>query len=176
MPFRVTILPPVLFVAWRGFTANDLREVAERVAEMRRTTGKPVAYFARIPADHHVFTEDDQKVLLAFLGAILPSCASVHHAIEGDGFLKSARLAFVTSLAAATGRRRDFHVHSSLEEGFRSIKALYGVDLRSAAPPKQARFASSARKDSTPPERASAVFRGAARIVDGGRMPPRKGS
>ena len=175
MPYSVTIKPPVVFVAWRGFSAGDLREIADRLAEMRRTTGRPAVYLSLIPADPHSFTDEDQKVLVGFLNGILPSCATVHHVIEGDGFVKSARLAFVTNLAAATPRRRDFHVHATLEEGFRSIKALYGVDLRTSETAKLERFAPSTTKEVSP-ERASAVFRGAARIVDAGRGPPRKGS
>jgi hypothetical protein len=193
MPYSLTIKPPVMFVAWRGFSPGDLREIAERLAEMRRTSGQPAVYFARIPGEHHVFTDNDTKVLLAFLNGILSSCATVHHVIEGDGFLKSARLAFVTNLATATLRPRDFHVYGTLEEGLRAIKAVYGVDLRAPAASAVAPAPDGERKGEkagegpgkerrkhvprdTPPERASAVFRGAARIVDTGRGPPRKGS
>jgi hypothetical protein len=185
MPYSVTIKPPVMFVAWRGFSPGDLREISDRLAEMRRTSGHPVVYLARIPAEPHLFTDDDKRVLLAFLNGILSSCATVHHVIEGDGFLKSARLAFVTNLATATLRPRDFHVHGTLEEGLRAIKTVYGVDLRTpaasaSAPAKNPEGPGKARRkhvaSDTPPERASAVFRGAARIADTGRGPPRKGS
>jgi hypothetical protein len=211
MPYSVTIKSPVMFVAWRGFSGGDLREITEKVGELRRVGAHPVAYLARIPAEHHVFSDEDKKVLLAFLNGILPFCVSIHHVIEGDGFLKSARLAFVTNLAHGTPRPRDFYVHATLEEGLRAMKALYGVDLRASASggipseragelaakeakeakdPKDAKEAKEAKeakgepprerrkevRHETPQERASAVFRGAARIADVGRGPPRKGS
>ena len=130
MPYRLTIKPPVLFVSWNGFTASELRDVTDRLAEMRRASGRPVAYLSRIPAGNYVFTESDQAVLLRFLQTILASCATIHHVIEGDGFVKSARLAIVTNLALATTRPRDLHTHASLADAVRVVKELYAVRLR----------------------------------------------
>jgi hypothetical protein len=165
MPYSLTIKPPVLFASWRGYTPSELREVADRLAEVRRSSGRPVAYIAQLPASGHVFTESDQGVLLGFLQTILPSCATIHHIIEGDGFLKSGRLAIVATLAQSTPRPRDFYTHATLEEGARSIKSLYGVNLE----------ATGSTAPEPPPERASGAFREAARIVEGRRTPPRKG-
>ena len=116
-----------------------------------------------------MFTDDEQSVLLAFLQGILPHCATVHHIIDGNGFAKSTRLAIVTKLSVSTSRPRAFYTHQTIEEGIRSIKALYGVDLSGPAH----------SSSEAPPERASSAFREAARIaVGGGRAPapPRKGS
>jgi hypothetical protein len=165
MSYRLAIHPPVLFVSWRGFTADDLRAIAEEIAEMRRTTARPVAYFSRIPPGRHVFTEPEQDVLLRFLQAILPHCDSIHHVIEGDGFVKSNRLAIVTTLSARTARPRAFYTHQTLEEGIRSIRVMYGVDLSGPAQSGSV----------PPPRRASGAFREAARIVERGRPPAKKG-
>ena len=166
MPYRLALNPPVLFVSWHGFSPDELRAVNDRIAEMRRMTGRPVAYFSRVPAAPHIFTDEEQRVLLGFLRAILPYCTTVHHVIEGDGFVKSSRLAIVTKLATKTPRPRAFYTHQTLEEGLRSIKTLYGVDLSGPA----------SSTSVVPPPRASGAFREAARIVERGRVPPRKGS
>ena len=165
MPYRVSIQPPVLYASWRGFTLEELREVIGRIAEMRRTTGRPVAYMSRIPPGEHVFSEAEQQGMLEFLQAALPHCSTIHLVVEGDGFLKSARLAIATQLVRATPRPRDIHTHSTIEEGLRAVKSLYGVEVSEPFPsrPPQA------------PERASGAFRQAARIAESGRTPPRKG-
>jgi hypothetical protein len=165
MPYRLAIHPPVLFVSWRGFTVDDLRAIAEQIAELRMTARRPVAYFSRIPPGRHVFSEAEQEVLLGFLRAILPHCDSIHHVIEGDGFVKSNRLAIVTTLSTRTARPRAFHTHQTLEEGIRSIRAMYGVDL---SKPAQS-------NSEAPPARASGAFREAARIVERTRTPAKKG-
>ncbi len=167
MPYRVTIKPPVLYASWRGFTAAELHEVAGKIAELHRTTGHPVAYLSRIPAAERAFSDDEQRAMLDFLHAALPHCAAIHLVLEGDGFLKSARLAIATKLALATPRPRDIHAHASLEDGLRSIKTTYGVEVEEPFP-------------STPPdapsERASGAFRLAGRLAEVGGWPPRKGS
>ena len=165
MPYSLTIKPPVLFASWRGYTPSELREVTDRLTELRRAHGRPVAYVALLPASGHVFTESEQTVLLGFLQTILPLCATIHHVIEGDGFLKSGRLAIITNLAQGTPRPRDFYTHATLDEAVRSVKALYGINLEAtgSVAPEPA------------PERASGAFREAARIVEGRRTPPRKG-
>ena len=104
--------------------------------------------------------------MLDFLHAALPHCATIHLVLEGDGFLKSARLAIATKLALATSRPRDIQTHSTIEEGFRHIRSLYGVALNEPAPGPALEA----------PERASGAFRLAARLIEGGRVPPRKGS
>jgi hypothetical protein len=165
MSYRLTKKPPVLYVSWRGFTSSELREVSEELAEMHRASGKPVAYLARIPAGAHAFTDGDQAVLLRFLQAILPFCATIHHIVDGDGFIKSARLAIVTKLGLATARPRDLHAHASVEDAAAIVKELYGVDFSEA----------DRGSDKPERERASEAFRAAARMVDGRRPRPRKG-
>lgn len=164
MPYRLTIKPPVLFASWNGFTPSELREVTERLAEMQRSSGRPVAYLSRIPAGNYVFTDNDQTVLLRFLQTILASCATIHHVVNGDGFVKSARLAIVTNLARATTRPRDLHTHASLADAIRVIKDLYAVN-----------FGDGSNGSGGPRERASGAFRAAARIVEGRPPRPRKG-
>jgi hypothetical protein len=165
MPYRLVISPPVLFVSWRGFTAADLRAIVERISEMKRSTGRLVAYISRIPPGRHVFTEPEQEALLRFLQTILPDCDSIHHVIEGDGFVKSNRLAIVTTLSTRTQRPRSFYTHQTLEEGIRAIRTMYGVDLTVSAQ----------TNSEAPPRRASGAFREAARIVERGRAPAKKG-
>ena len=169
MPFSLTLRPPIVFASWSGgFTVTDLRDVTDHIAEMRRKSKQGVVYLSRIPAGAHVFTDDEQKVLHGFLVAILPNCASIHHVVEGDGFVRSARLGIVSHMASQTPRARDFYVHATLDDARKSIKSLAGVDLG----PEVARVAE-ASNASPPPERASGAFREAARIVEGLR-PPRK--
>jgi hypothetical protein len=156
MPFAMKIRVPVLYVSWRGFTKDDLDSVATRIADLRRETSIGVVYVSRLPGHGSVFTDDDHAVLLRFLLDILPSCASIHHVIEGDGFLKSARRATVTNMALATPRPRDFYTYATLDEANVAVLHATGIDVvelaRSGTP--------------TPPaERASSAFRAAARIA-----------
>jgi hypothetical protein len=158
MPFRIAIVENVVYTSWSGFTTADLRDLAGRIADLRRATGRPVVYVARIPGGGPGFTVEEQAALLEYLKEIVPFCAALHHIIEGDGFIKSARLATVNNLARATSRARDFVVHETIDGAFAAIKTAYGVDLRD--------------KPTNPPpggERASSAFRAAARIVEGKR-------
>jgi len=160
MPFHVALRENVVYVSWRGFTRDDLREVSLHITERRRALGRDVVYVSRIPAGGGAFSDDDNAALLEFVLGILPSCAAVHHIIEGDGFVRSARLATLTHLANATPRARDFHAHESLDAAAAAIRAQHGVDLRDIG-----------TASSVPPavERASSAFRAAARIIEAGR-------
>ena len=160
MPFHVALRENVVYVSWRGFTRDDLREVSLHITERRRALGRDVVYVSRIPAGGGAVSDDDNAALLEFVLGILPSCAAVHHIIEGDGFVRSARLATLTHLANATPRARDFHAHESLDAAAAAIRAQHGVDLRDIG-----------TASSVPPavERASSAFRAAARIIEAGR-------
>jgi len=127
--FVSSVRGQVLYVTWRGFDADDLRGVAAAVLELRRATGKPVVFLSRVPASDHVFTDEERALMLDFFLAILPSCASVHHVLEGAGFLKSGRRAIVTNLALATPRPRDFFTHDSVAAAKAAIESSCGVDL-----------------------------------------------
>ncbi len=165
MPFKQTIRGRVLYASWRGYTLDDLKQLTGAIGELRRTLDREVIYLSRIPFDNTLFSADDQQVLLDFLLGILPDCASIHHVIEGDGFVKSARRSIVTTMALASPRPRDFHAHSTLAEAAASIGELHGIDLselvaRRSAPPN-------------PNERASGAFRQARRLAGGRRWPTR---
>ena len=157
MPYDCVVREPVFYASWRGFSLSDLREVTRRVESLRARVGAPAVYFARIPFDGHIFSGEESSAMLAFLNAILPSCAAVHHVIEGDGFIKSARLATVTSMATQTPRPRDFYVYEDLDRAVDAIRAMHGVDMSDAV-------RRAPRSDDT--SRASSVFRAAARIVE----------
>src|SRR5580692_2517310 len=111
MPYDCVVREPVLYASWKGFTQADLREVTRRLEALRARTGQPAVYFARIPGSGPIFSSEEAAQLLEFLLGILPSCVAIHHVIEGDGFIKSARLATVTTMALSTPRQRDFYVH-----------------------------------------------------------------
>src|SRR5580700_9318926 len=104
MPFKIAIVDNVVYTTWRGFTPEDLNDLADRIADLRRALGCKVVYLARIPAGGRSFTAEDDVVLQKYLNRILPLCATIHHVIEGDGFVKSARLATVNTLARSTNR------------------------------------------------------------------------
>jgi hypothetical protein len=165
MPFTLRVRAPVLYASWHGFTGGDLRDVELRLSEMKRTTGRGAVYLSRIPGDERIFTQDECGVLQDFLVAILPSCASIHHVIEGAGFIKSARRATVTNMANATPRPRDFYVHDTLADAFTKIGVLTGVALDD--------LVSKGVDESDSQRRASGAFRAAARIATEGRT--RKG-
>lgn len=178
MPFATKTGGPVLYVSWRGFTVSDLDAVTAQVTELRRAVGADIVYVARLPGDGRVFSDDDHAVLLRFLLTILPSCASIHHVVEGDGFLKSARHAIVTNMAHATPRPRDFHAHATIAEAAAFIMHATGVDVRELArgdsTPPSSGVPSSGVVDVTPEdERASSAFRAAARIAVDSRRRPR---
>jgi hypothetical protein len=172
MPYAVTTLGSVLYVSWRGFTVGELHEVAEQIADLRRVTSRWVVYLSRIPADNHVFTPAEHAALLEFLLTILPNCASIHHVIEGMGFVKSARRATVTNMALSTPRPNAFHTHATISEAIRAIEEAYAV-----APSELEDARRANRKRSTPLEGraraagAEGAFCAAARIA---QRPQRK--
>lgn len=162
----MTVRVPVVFVSWRGFSADDLRAVSEQIASVRHGLRKPAVYVSRIPASSYVFSDAEQRVLHAFLLKILPDCASIHHVVEGDGFVRSARMATVNNLARGTPRPRAFHTHASVEEAARIVKGLCGVDLDDLRP--------SPPKAASPEKRADKVFREAGKIAEGPPTPGRR--
>ena len=180
MPFKLSIRGPVLYVSWRGFTPGDLAAVVDHVTKLRSATGAGVVYLSRVPADSRPFTAEERGVLLEFLLAILPGCASIHHVIEGEGFVKSARRSIVTNMALATPRPRDFHTYASIDEALVAVGDAYGVDLLSLRAASGARVppASATRVKSVPPmaRRASSAFRAAVRIAGDRKGPLRRGS
>ena len=159
MPFTMTVRVPVVFVSWRGFSADDLRAVCEQIANVRHGLRKPAVYVSRIPASSYVFSDAEQRILHTFLLKILPDCASIHHVVEGDGFIRSARMATVNNLARGTPRPRAFHTHASVEEAARIVKGLCGVDLDDLRPPPS----QAAPRE----ERAEKAFRDAGKIAEG---------
>ena len=104
-----------------------------------------------------MFTSEENAAMLAFLIGILPSCSAIHQVIEGDGFIKGARLATVTAMALQTPRPRDFYVYESLSKAFEGVRAMHGVDMTEAVlrPPS-----------GSEEPRASGAFRAAARLFD----------
>jgi hypothetical protein len=158
MPFKSTIRGPVLYVSWRGLSRDDLREVTASLARVRASIGRGAIYLARIPYDNSMLTSDELAVLHEFLVGILASCASIHHVVEGDGFVKSARRAIVTNLALGTPRPRDFYTHSTMAEAAATILALHQIDVSDLA---------SRGTRAKEPERATTAFREAARLAVG---------
>jgi hypothetical protein len=158
MPFKSSTRGPVLYVSWRGYTREDLEDVAAAAASLRATLGRDVVYLSRIPYDLTMLSPEAHSQIFQFLERILPHCATVHHVIEGDGFVKSARRAIVTNMALATPRARDFYTHSSMTEATGMIASLHQIDVSELA----------SRSPSTrPPERAATAFREAARLAVG---------
>lgn len=167
MPFTASTRECVLYVSWRGFAAADLPRVVEQLAALRRATGGPVVYLSRIPADNRVFTDEEREGLLVFLRMILPSCSTIHHVVEGDGFVRSARTSIVTNMALSTSRPRDFYTHATLAEASAWISDEHHVDLGDLvkAPKAKRASASPAKRSSSNPPRASSAFRAAARLA-----------
>ncbi|HEY2510226.1 MAG TPA: hypothetical protein VGI39_05200 [Polyangiaceae bacterium] len=157
MAFTLTVRTPVVFVSWRGFNADDLRMVAEQIASVRHGARKPAIYVSRIPASSYVFSDAEQRMLQAFLLKILSDCASIHHVVEGDGFIRSARIATVNNLARATPRPRAFHTHATVEAASQVVKGLCGVEIDDLRPPPPG----------PPSERAGKAFREAGKIAEG---------
>jgi hypothetical protein len=158
MPFHQRVRGPVLYVSWRGFTREDLEEVHYALAELRGTLQRGAIYLSRIPFDSKMFSGEEQTVLLDFLMGILPSCQTIHHVVEGEGFVKSARRALVTNMALATPRARDFYTHSTMAEAGTIIENLHHIDIQDIV----------SRTSIAPPEshRAARAFREAARIAE----------
>lgn len=166
MPYTLTLREYVLSVSWRGFTPSDLDEIIAHAAERKRATSMPTVYLSRIPADMRVFTDDELRLLLEFLVKILPSCASIHHIVEGDGFITSARRSILTKLALSTPSPRSFHTHASMAEATAAITTAYGIDLQDLAAGRSAA--------SPGEERASAAFRAAHQIATRKAPPPKR--
>ena len=175
----LTVRGPVVYANWRGFSLADLRNVIDRVTALHAALGRPVVYLARIPASARIFSQDEHSALLEFLAAILPHCATIHHVIEGDGFIKSARQAVVMNMAAATSRPRAFYTHATFAAAASLIGEMHNVDLGPLVKERDRDDApSSADESSVRPlpssdevERASGAFRLARRIAADGRKP-----
>ena len=163
MAFTLTVRAPVVFVSWRGFSADDLRMVCEQIASVRHGGREPAVYVSRIPASSYVFSDAEQRLLQGFLLKILPDCASIHHVVEGDGFIRSARIATANNLARSTPRPRAFHTHATVEAAARVVKSLCAVEIDDLRPPPPG----------APSERADKAFREAGKLAEG--PPPSTG-
>ena len=155
MPYTSIVRKPVLYASWRGFVAGDLRDVTREIEVLRAKLGAPAVYFARLPGSGGIFTPDETAALLDFLRGIVPLCTAIHHVIEGDGFIKSARMASLRTMARQTRRPGAFVVHDELAAAVAQIKTEYGPDFTDLV----------ARRESKQP-RASSAFRAAAKIVE----------
>ena len=113
MPYTSIVRAPVLYATWRGFVPDDLRDVTRLRSRSRcaRSSARPPCISRVSPGSGGVFTPDDTAALLDFLRGIVPLCTAIHHVIEGDGFIKSARMASLRTMARQTRRPRAFVVH-----------------------------------------------------------------
>jgi hypothetical protein len=165
MPYALTIRGPVLYVSWKGLRPGDLDTIRGEITKLRQRRSVPVAYLSRIPGSGGVFGADERRVLGEFLASLVEDCASIHHIIEGEGFLAGARRAIVTGMALATSRPRIFHTHATVAEAAALVRTLYDVDLTDLA--DELSFpASTVRVKSVPPASgATSAFREAMRIA-----------
>lgn len=129
MPFSLRVRAPLLYATWRGFTTAELDDIVARTSALRRESGAPVVYVARLPAGGRVFDETEHEALTQFLATMVLRCSAIHHIIEGDGFVKSARWASVTNMANASGKPSVFYKHATIAEATSVIRATCGADF-----------------------------------------------
>jgi len=111
-------------VRWRVFVLEHLSVVRRRISQARRAAGAPIAYLSLIPSSPRDFTDEERGALAEYLRQLLSGdCATIHHVIEGEGFVASARRSIVTNLALATAQRGAFHTYATLEEAIEEIAA-----------------------------------------------------
>ena len=117
----------IIAIRWRSFEVGDLERARTEIAKLRWASAEPLIYLSLIPADTRTFTKDERERLLAFVTDLFSDCESVHHVIDGDGFVSSARRSIVTNLALATARPSAFHTYATLEEAMTSISRFVSI-------------------------------------------------
>lgn len=127
MGYLAATIGRVFIVRWRGFELGDLAHVRREIAEARTVVGKPLVYLSLIPGDSRTFSAEERGTLLAFVTDIFPDCESVHHVIDGEGFMSSARRSIVTNLAIRTPHPGAFSTYATLEEAIDAIAPIVGI-------------------------------------------------
>ena len=105
---------------------DDLLAVRRRIAEMRRILRRPIIYLSLIPDSTYMFSADERDMLTQYLRDLVQAgCGSIHHVIDGEGFLASSRRSIVTQMSmtvgAATAVR--FKTHATLEDALTEVAA-----------------------------------------------------
>lgn len=137
VPYVAGSIDRIFMVRWRSFEVPDLARVRAEIGAARKLAQQPIVYLSLIRASTRVFTEEERHALLGFLTDLLADCASIHHVIDGEGFVSSARRSIVTNLARSTPRASDFYTYATLEAAMVSIGKL--VNARSDELMREAR-------------------------------------
>jgi hypothetical protein len=125
--YTTGVIGHVFVVRWRSFRLADVTAVRGEIAAARRTAGHRLVYLSLVPSSNRAFSAIEIVGLTDFVRDLLVrDCESIHHVIDGDGFIASARRSIVTSMALAATNPRAFRVHASLEEALGVIAADVG--------------------------------------------------
>ena len=103
-------------VRWVGFRVSYLDAVRDEILEMHARLRRPLLYLSLIPTSNRAFTEQERLVLAGYIKELAVACESIHHVIDGAGFVASARRSIVTQLALHSSRPDIFFTHATLEE------------------------------------------------------------
>jgi hypothetical protein len=121
------VIGRIFAVRWIVFSLPALSAVRQEIAEVRRTLVRRLVYLSLIPSSPRSFTEAEREFLGSYVRDLLVrDCQSIHHVIEGEGFVASTRRSIVTNLAVASSRPDVFHTHASLEAALESIAEEVG--------------------------------------------------
>lgn len=115
--YATGVLGRLFVVRWRVFRLVDLADVRAQIAKVRRIGGRKLVYLSLIPASPRTFSQREEQALAGFLRDLLVhDCESIHHVIEGEGFVSSARRSIVTNMAISTSTPGAFQTYGTLEE------------------------------------------------------------
>jgi hypothetical protein len=125
--YTTAVMGRLFAVRWRSFRLGDVASVRQEIASARRRVGHPLVYLSLIPASNRAFSAIEIVGLTDFVREILTQdCESIHHVIDGDGFIASARRSIITSIALASSHPKVFQVHASLEAAIGVIAITLG--------------------------------------------------
>jgi hypothetical protein len=107
----------LFIVRWSVFRLIDLTDVRAQIAKVRRMGGRRLVYLSLIPASPRTFSRPEEEALAGFLrDLLLNDCESIHHVIDGQGFVTSARRSIVTNMALSTTNPGAFQTYGTLED------------------------------------------------------------
>ena len=114
--FVTATIQQLYAVRWSRFRLADLVAVRAEVASARIRARQELVYLSVVPASNRAFSQQEHAALGAYVKDLLTDCVSIHHVVDGEGFVASARRSIVTQLALASARPDAFFTHATLEE------------------------------------------------------------
>jgi hypothetical protein len=112
-----------VFALWGDPTPSDMDSLTDTVENAARSSGQPVLYVARVPADAAAPDAEARGRLHALIPRLLPCLSTAHLVMEGDGFSAAVKRGVLTGIIQLAWRRDTFFVHSSVADVRKHVPA-----------------------------------------------------